>query len=465
MHKPIIIRNLSLSFPHKTCFNDFSTIINPGDRIAIIGRNGVGKSTLLQILAGLNPFEGEIFIPPALRIGLLPQVITDHFELSGGERLNRSLTEILAQKPQLLLLDEPTNHLDQHNRNALLGMLNRFPDTLIIASHDTDLLRTLPTIIWHIDEGQCHIFRGSYDDFQRERFHQRSALEKHIFELNNQKKAAHEALMKEQARAKTSRKKGEKSIKQRKWPTIVSSTKARRAQETSGRLSNAIAEKKERLLEQLSMVRLPEVIKPKFFLSGSDNRHGVLVSINDGSVAYDQIILKNIFFTISGTERIAITGKNGSGKSSFLKALLSDAHIKRAGTWLTPKPSEIGYLDQHYQTLDPEKTALELTLAIRKDWRLNEARKHLNDFLFRGDEVTMTTKKLSGGEKARLSLALIALCPPKLLILDEVTNNLDLETKQHVIEVIRDFPGALLVVSHDNDFINSVGIKNLYPLA
>lgn len=465
MHKPIVIHSLSLSFPHKTCFHDFSTVVRHGDRIAIIGKNGAGKSSLLRVLAGLDSCEGNIQIPSDVRMGFLPQVITDHSQLSGGERLNRSLTEILAQKPQLLLLDEPTNHLDQHNRKALIRMLDRFSETLIIASHDTELLRILPTIIWHINEGQCHVFRGSFDDYQRERLQERSTLEKQILELNRQKKAAHESLMSEQARAKTSRKKGEKSIEQRKWPTIVSSAKARRAEETSGRLSQAISKKKEQLTEQLATLRLPEVIKPKFYLPSTDNKYGTLVSISNGSIAYDEIILKNIFFTLISMERVAITGKNGSGKTSLLKALLGDSCIKRGGNWLIPKPSEIGYLDQHYQTLDEEKTALELMLGARKDWRPIEARKHLNDFLFRkNEEVNTKVKNLSGGEKARLSLALIAACSPKLLLLDEITNNLDRETKQHVIEVIRDYPGALLIVSHDEEFLSAIGIKNFYSL-
>jgi ATPase subunit of ABC transporter with duplicated ATPase domains len=125
----------------------------------------------------------------------------------------------------------------------------------------------------------------------------------------------------------------------------------------------------------------------------------------------------------------------------------------------------VGHLDQHYQTLDPDKAALEIIRAARPTWSHAEIRRHLNDFLFRkNEEVTASVRTLSGGEKARLSLALIAACPPKLLVLDEMTNNIDLETHDHVVGVLRAYPAAMIVVSHDEIFLREIGIEKYHEL-
>src|SRR5579872_6655403 len=143
IHKPIRLDNISLSFPHKTCFDNLSVHIPYGSRIAIIGRNGSGKSTLLKLLRGiLPPTSGDIFIPEGITMGYVPQVIETFKLLSGGQRFNQSLTQALSNDPDVLLLDEPTNHLDRSNRQSLLRMIKAFPGTLVIASHDVALLQS-----------------------------------------------------------------------------------------------------------------------------------------------------------------------------------------------------------------------------------------------------------------------------------------------------------------------------------
>ncbi len=137
MHKPIRFQDLGLYFPHKTCFSDFSGQILYASRIAIIGRNGEGKSTLLNILRGIyTTHEGNLTLPDDVCVGYLPQLIDTFETLSGGERLNQALTEALCQGPNLLLLDEPTNHLDKTNRRALMNHLRHYPGTLIMVTHD-----------------------------------------------------------------------------------------------------------------------------------------------------------------------------------------------------------------------------------------------------------------------------------------------------------------------------------------
>ncbi len=465
-HKPIQFINVSLTFPHKVCFEDFTMSIQYGSRIAIIGYNGSGKSTLLQIVqSNVQPSEGKIIVPKDVHIGYVPQVITAYEALSGGQRLNAALTEALSLDPNVLLLDEPTNHLDLGNRKSLMRMLRTYPGTLIIVTHDVELLRSCVDTLWHIDNGKIQAFTGQYDDYIQKINSERKSIEQELSRLNHAKKDTHHSLMKEQARAKSSGLRGEKSIQQRKWPTVVSGTKARRAEETSGRKKNNISNKKQDLIEKLSELRLPEIIKPKFSLSSAEIGGKALVSVNEGSISYEQPILTKLNLSLAGGERIAITGDNGSGKSTLIKAILGVHNIIREGSWRVPKVEDIGYLDQHYYTLTPHKTVLETIHDLVPIWPHTEVRRHLNDFLFRkNEEVNTLVSNLSGGEKVRLSLARIAAKTPKLLILDEVTNNLDLPTREHVIQVLKIYPGAMIVISHDEDFLRDIGVERFYSI-
>lgn len=468
MHKPIFLKDVALSFSNKICFEDFSSQIYPGAAIAIIGRNGSGKSSLLNILRrALAPSNGEVIIPDDLRISYLEQTINDFNDLSGGQRLNKRLSQCLAQFPDLLLLDEPTNHLDQDNRKSLMRMLQGYQGTLIIVSHDAMLLRNNVNILWHIDNNKIHEFSGSYDDYIREIKQKRAAIEKDLAILKHEKQGAHTDLMKEQQRAAKSKAKGEKSIIQKKWPTVVSKAKALRAEQTSGKKKSAIDKKKQHLTEQLSDLRLPEIILPKFSLSADNISSNTILSISNADIGYEQdkIILKNVSLTLVGKERIAICGKNASGKTTLIKAILQQEQIFKTGKWQVPRASYIGYLDQHYSNLSPDLSVIEHIKELRPDWHEVEARRHLNDFLFRkNEEVMQLACNLSGGEKVRASLALIAAKTPRLLILDEITNNLDLETKEHVIQVLKEYPGAMIIVSHDEVFLQEVGIDHIYSV-
>lgn len=466
----IQINNLTFTLPHKTCFEGFNALLHPAARIALIGQNGSGKSSLIKMLAGqMHPSEGHILYPEHMRIGYVPQLIDDHSTLSGGERFQKALTEALAQKPDLLLLDEPSNHLDRDNRKSLMRMLQRFRGILIVATHDTELIRNCIDTLWHFDQGQITMFNGSYDDYLHERQIKRTQIEDELSKLSREKKYTHQTLMKEQERAKKSDARGVKSIANRKWPTIVSDEKARRAVETSGKKKRKLRDQREELKEKLSETRLPEIITPTFSIDAADISEGVLVSIKDGGVGYsthkqeflnqvEEDVLSTVNLSISSSARIALHGKNGSGKSTLVKAILDDPTIIRSGEWYTPKPRDIGYLDQHYANV--EQNALTLLSSACPEWSHAEVRKHLNDFLFRkNEEVNASYSTLSGGEKARLSLALIAAKTPKLLILDEITNNIDLETREHVIQVLKNYPGALVVISHDQDFLEAIGVE------
>lgn len=170
-----------------------------------------------------------------------------------------------------------------------------------------------------------------------------------------------------------------------------------------------------------------------------------MLSISGADIGYspDKIILKNISLAVSAKERIAICGKNASGKSTLLKAILDQDHLFKTGNWSLPCAEHMGYLDQHYANLNPELSVIGHIRALRPDWHEVDARHHLSDFLFRNNaEVMQPAANLSWGEKARASLSLMAAKTPRLLILDEITNNLDLETKEHVIQVLKAYPGG-----------------------
>ena len=467
-HKSIQLNRLCLSFPHKTCFEEFSTQVHYGARIGIMGANGSGKSTLLKIIQGMvEPTSGNIIISDDIVLGYVEQLIENSDFISGGECFNKALTEALSLHPNVLLLDEPTNHLDSHNRQSLMRTLKKYSGTLIIVSHDTEILRNCMDTLWHLHDGKISFFSGCYDDYMRELKTHHDSIQDTLTILDRQRKDVHQALMREQSRSTKSRSKGEKSIKQRKWPTVVSTAKASRGQETSGHKKAAIDHKKQVLVDQLSTFRLPEILKPTFSLSSAELGEKTILSIQAGSVGYKDSspILQDIHLTLHCGEKLVLQGRNGSGKSTLLKAILGQSHIIKSGMWLVPQSQNIGYLDQHYGTFNPHCSVLETIVSQRPDWDHKTLRRHLNDFLFRkNEEVNARVKQLSGGEKARLSLACIAAKTPHLLILDEVTNNLDLETKGHVTHVLKDYPGSIIVVSHDEGFLQDLGIESFYQI-
>lgn len=455
MHSMIKIKNFSLSFPHKVCFEDFSTEIQRGDRVAIIGKNGSGKSSLLRMIVENNP-----------EISFIPQIIDGFDALSGGERFNKELSRVLGENPEVLLLDEPTNHLDIDNRKSLMRMLNSYYGTLIVATHDEELLRNCFDILWHIDNGKVTIFRGKYEDYMRDLRLRYQSLSREVELLEREKKSMHERLMKEQQRTAKSKSSGEKKIANKKWMKSVGDLKAMKAEGSQGRILKNIDDKKQKLSKQLQDLYIPEVIVPKFQLSSAKST-GQILSIVDGEVGYfeDDMIWKNINLSLMSDERLGIIGKNGSGKTTLIKAIIGDKNVITHGDWYCPRSEDIGYLDQHYQNLNPEKTVIEIIENANPSWNHAEIRRHLNDFLFRkNEEVSTKVRNLSGGEKARLSLAQIAARVPKLLILDEITNNIDLETKNHIVEVLQNYPSAMIIVSHDQMFLDKIDSVRCYEI-
>jgi ATPase subunit of ABC transporter with duplicated ATPase domains len=453
IHRPIFIKDFALAFSHKTCFEGFNAEVHYGERIGIIGKNGSGKSHLLRKVLDLLDKDS---------VGYVPQIVEDFGELSGGERLNKALSAALAKGPDLLCLDEPTNHLDRRNRASLMRMLERFPGTLIVVSHDIEVLRRCVQKVWHIAEERVTPY-ASYDAYQERSHSLRRALESQLSGLQSEKKQVHQDLMRDQERAKKRKLHGEKKYDGDK---LALRSAQGRGQRTTNKNRKRIASDKSEVVEALAALRMPEVIKPKFSLSAAQLRSGApVVSVREGSCGYDEPLLKELHFQLCCDERVLIAGDNGSGKTTFVKSIMGDASVKRWGAWTAPPLQDIGYLDQHYATLNPSLSAIEIIQNAAPHLKLSEIRDHLNAFLLRkNEEVMIPSRSLSGGEKARLSLAQISAKTPRLLILDEVTNNLDLDTREHVIQVLREYPGAMVVISHDVDFAKTIGLMSEFRL-
>lgn len=448
-HAPIRITNLSLSFGEKTCFTDFDYTLYSGKKIAIVGDNGAGKSSLLQHILILCQ-ETDI------SVGYVPQIIDDLTMLSGGQRFNKKLSLVLAESPSVLLLDEPTNHLDKHNRQSLIRLLKHHVATQIIVSHDVELLNHHVDTVWHIVEGQIRVFHGKYADYLEQLQQEKNHFSSQLAQLKRAQKAQHEALMKEQERRKKKKAHGEKKYDKDK---IALRSAQGRGERTANKNNAYLNQIKSYISEQKNQLWQPEEVHYTFdFISGMDKKSGI--HIQDGSCGYVTPLLHHINLHIAGGNRVALEGPNGSGKSLLVKAILNDPIIQKSGDWKAPLSSDIAYLDQHYSLLPQDKTVLEYLEQLYTSFTHVEWRHFLNQFLFRkNDEVNRSIRFLSGGEKARLSLAAIALQRPKLLILDEVTNNIDLTAKKHITQILKTYTGTLITISHEIDFLHAIEVN------
>lgn len=453
------IKSFELCYSNKVLLSDCSIEVPYCGRIGIIGRNGSGKSSLLNYIY-------QHALETKLNVEYVTQLMVPQGKQSGGQCLSQRLHQSLAKQPELLLLDEPTNHLDLHNRASLFQALKRFYGTLIIVSHDQELLSKICQQIWTIEHTNLLVFDGNYQNYLQQRDLTQDKVTNAIKSIDKQLKQNHLSLMKEQQRASNSRKKGFKNIKSKKYPTIKSVAKANRSIKTSDQNKKALHIEKQNLQNELNQCQQFEQINPNFHLA-RPNSHGMVLSISQASIGYSENspIITELNLSLHAKERLWLQGNNGSGKSTLLKAIMAEQTIWRSGEWLCPQKSDVGYLDQHYQNLDPELSIIDNLSRLVPDWSHLQLRKHLNDFLFKkNEEVELLAQFLSGGEQVRLSLALIAAKSPKLLILDEITNNLDIETKAHVKTLINRYPGAIILVCHEPEFIKNTTDNTLKEL-
>jgi ATP-binding cassette subfamily F protein uup len=466
----VTLDRVSIAYGHTPLLDEASFRIEPGERVCVIGRNGTGKSTLLQIISGgLTPAGGEVWRAPGLRIGRLAQdalvaedrtasdVVADGLQgtdgdawqaeqrvqmalsrlqipagvtmgaLSGGWRRRVLLARALVVEPDLLILDEPTNHLDIETMRWLEAFLADYSGTVLFVTHDRVFLQAVATRLVELDRGRLTSWPGDYATFLR-RKEEALAVEEAHYAKFDKKLAEEEAWLRQGIKARRTR--------------------------NEGRVRALLAMREERASRrsQMGSIRLKGEIGAR---SGQ-----VVFEVEAISKAYDgRPVIADFSARVMRGDRVGLIGPNGSGKTTLLTLLLGqlepDAGEVRRGANV-----EIAYYDQQREQLDPERTVWETVADGHDTVTINERTQHvhgyLRDFLFPPERALSPVKALSGGERNRLLLARLFARPFNVLVMDEPTNDLDIETLELLEERLASWPGTLLLVTHDRAFIDHV---------
>jgi len=490
----LVIDDLSLRVAGRLLLDGASARIPDGARVGLIGRNGIGKTTLFRAIMGEMPLEhGSIAVPARARIGRLAQEAPDGPErlidvvlaadaertrllaeaetahdphriaeiqtrladigahaaparaaaildglgfdsvaqqrpcsdFSGGWRMRVALAAVLFSEPDLLLLDEPTNYLDLEGTLWLTDHLARYPRTVIVISHDRDLLDDAVDWILHFDGGKLVLYRGGYTSFARQRAEKQALDAKHAKKQEAERKHLQAFIDRFKAKA----------------------TKARQAQSRVKRLAK---------MEPIVAITSDEV-RPIVFPPPAKPLSPPIVALDRVSVGYEpgKPVLRRLSLRIDDDDRIALLGPNGNGKSTLAK-LLAGRLAPEAGTVTRPDRIEVAYFAQHQlDELVPEQSVYDHIRRLMPDAPEAKVRARAGNIGFSGAAADTPVASLSGGEKARLLLGIATFSGPHLLILDEPTNHLDIDSRAALTEAINEYPGAVILVSHDRYLIEA----------
>ena len=485
------ISDISYSIAGRPLFEGASAVIPEGHKVGLIGANGTGKTTLFKLIRRELVLEGgSISLPSKARIGGVAQEVpasstslldtvlaadTERAELmaddstdptriaeiqtrladidawsaearaatilkglgfddaeqlkpcsdfSGGWRMRVALAAVLFSQPDLLLLDEPTNYLDLEGALWLEAYLAKYPHTVIIISHDRGLLNRAVGAILHLEERQLTYYSGPYDQFARQRAERRAV----------------QAAM---AKKQQARREHMQSFVDR------FKAKASKAKQAQSRL---------KMIEKMDMIAAPEeAAKRVFTFPEPEELSPPIINIEGGTTGYgDTVILSKLNLRIDQDDRIALLGKNGQGKSTLSK-LLSDRLPLMSGKATRSTKLRIGYFAQHQvDELHIDETPLQHIQSLRPGVMQSKLRATLAGFGLGPDQADTAVGRLSGGQKARLSLLLATIDAPHLLILDEPTNHLDIESREALVEALTAYTGAVILVSHDMHLLGLV---------
>jgi pleuromutilin/lincosamide/streptogramin A transport system ATP-binding/permease protein len=426
--------------------------IEANARIGLVGRNGSGKTTLLEVLTGLKqPDEGQVSI--RARCSLLPQLPEPDTSKSGGEQTQQAILHALAQDPELLFADEPTTNLDTSHLEWLEKQFTNWPGALVIVSHDRSFLDAVCTSIWEIRDSELHVYRGNYSDYAAER------------QLRDrQHDEAYERYMEERRHLERAiRLKEEKAARATKKPKNVSASEARITgakpyfAKKQKKLQQNVKAMETRLekLEKVEKRRLPPPIKMSLLHSDAI-RGKIIVRVEDlqGRIG-KRVLWKPANFLIRSGDKLAIIGPNGAGKTTLVKKLLQpNEHI-------TISPAvRIGYFSQRIDVLDLDQSILDNVRATSSQDETT-IRTVLARLHFFRDDVYKPVHVLSGGERVKVALAKIFVSDVNMLVLDEPTNFLDIESIEALEELLREYEGTVLFVSHDRRFIGNLAQRIL----